>query len=87
MPGLSETVDGLVRARFTGSARARAVGELLRVDTSPFSVDHDRVLLAVLTLAGGDLDRLAWAVDAANADWRDVIGWAERLDEDAPAPG
>jgi hypothetical protein len=37
----------------------------------------DRVLLAVLALSEGDLERLQHYADAAEADYRDVLYWAE----------
>lgn len=36
-----------------------------------------RVRLAVLKLAGGDMQRLADHIEVANRDWRDVIAAAE----------
>jgi hypothetical protein len=39
--------------------------------------DSSRIIVAVLKLSEGDLDRLRHFVDVANADSRDVIYWAE----------
>lgn len=48
--------------------------------------DSSRIIVAVLKLSEGDLDRLRHFVDVANKDSRDVIYWAGyRRDPDEPA--
>ena len=39
--------------------------------------EPDRVWRCILYLAGGALESVGYFVDAANADYRDVIYWAE----------
>ena len=41
------------------------------------STNPARVRLAILKLAGGDIEKLRKHVKVANSDWRDVIAWAE----------
>ena len=38
---------------------------------------YERVILAILGLADGDMDRLSEFSRAAMADWRDVLYWWE----------
>ena len=38
---------------------------------------YQRVLLAIVKLAEGDVARLARTAEAARKDWRDVLYWAE----------
>ena len=52
----------------------------------------ERILAAVVFLAAGDLEKLAYAVWVAETDWRDVLvasglsgGWVARLDEELGA--
>ena len=49
----------------------------------------ERIQAAVVFLAAGDLDKLAYAVWVAETDWRDVLvasglgnSWVARLDEE-----
>jgi hypothetical protein len=68
--GLSAAVEQKLVSLFSEplASQARAI---LRVEQG------DRVLLAVLTLSEGDLGRLQHFSDAAAADFRDVLYWAE----------
>jgi hypothetical protein len=68
--GLSAAVDEKLVELFPGAlaAQARAI---LHVEQA------DRVLLAILALSDGDLGRLKHFSDAADADVRDVLYWAE----------
>jgi hypothetical protein len=68
--GFSPEVERALAEQFPGEATpsARAI---LQPD------QDDRVLLAVLALCRGDLERLRHFSEAAAADWRDVLYWAE----------
>lgn len=78
--GLSQEVETLLQALFDGVSKELAL-ELLQQrcsDELPFSetlgeTGVARVQKAVLTLSGGDLDRLAAQVEKARKDWRDVL--------------
>jgi hypothetical protein len=63
----------------TDQADAQAI--LSRIPNS-----SERVGLAVLKLAGGSIERLRHFVDAAVADFRDVIAWAESPRESDLSP-
>lgn len=62
-------------ALFPSAGDRLAAAELLsRLDLQQ---ERERVLLAVLKLAGADLKRLRQTVEAALGDYRDVLAWAE----------
>jgi len=67
---LSAVVDEKLVELFPEALAAQAKA-ILRVEQG------DRVLLAVLTLSEGNLERLKHFSDAADADFRDVLYWAE----------
>jgi hypothetical protein len=43
----------------------------------PPTCEFDRVLLSILRLSEGDVERLRHFADVARRDWRDVVLWAE----------
>lgn len=59
------------------SDRRRAVEILERYGAESHHREIDRVRLATLRLAGGDLGALATQVESANIDYRDVLAAAE----------
>jgi len=66
--------------------RERARGILAELISG---VEGERVALAALKLSGSDLGALRRCVDAARADYRDILAWAEyprqmRLGASAP---
>jgi len=66
----STAVEQSLTEHFPG-ALADTARELLPND------QDDRVLLAIITLSDGDLERLAHFCDQATVDFRDVLYWAE----------
>jgi hypothetical protein len=46
---------------------------------------HERILAAVVRLAGGRLDRLSQAIELAHTDWRDLLVAADLADETWPS--
>ena len=42
-----------------------------------YQLEHERVRLAALKLADGDLDQLKQAINTARRDYRDILAWAE----------
>lgn len=62
-----------VHGDFQGSDRT-VVGESLDSYTGP---ETDRVCRCILHLANGDVSKVGHFVEAAIADYRDVIHWAE----------
>ena len=65
--------------------RTQARDRLLSLDSLPANSPRERVMLAVLALAAGDLTAVSHFVERAIKDWRDVIYWAENpRDPDEP---
>ena len=44
---------------------------------SSYGEEHERVLLDILRLAGGDKKQVQELIDRAKKDYRDIIFWAE----------
>jgi hypothetical protein len=74
LPG---SVDTRLNADYSGADRQAAAALLPREDELPLNPPYERVLLAILTLARGELDTLRQCADSARSDWRDVLYWAE----------
>ena len=72
-----EDVERVVQRDYVVPEVAAARLQLERYGTESWQRAADRVRLAALKLAAGDLRRLETAIDTACADYRDVIGPAE----------
>ena len=72
----TERVAARVAASFPPEQRAEARAVL--DGYAPSESGGERVQLACLWLAQGDLARLRWLVEQARADSRDVLYWASR---------
>lgn len=59
---------------------------LARYGTETHEREPQRVRLAVIDLAAGDLAELSRLVDHAKQDWRDVLMWAEQGGKGARRP-
>lgn len=71
-------LDQKLRALFLdASQRREAEKELARYGTERYEQEAVRVQLAVLKLAGADVQRLRSYVDPAKGDYQDVLAWAE----------
>jgi len=57
---------------------------LPREEELPLSPPYEGVLLAILSLAAGDLGLLRHFADRARSDWRDVLLWSRPDDPDKP---
>jgi hypothetical protein len=57
--------------------RVIAAAELGRYGIGDHEPEPERVRLAILKLAGNDLERIRSNVRAAKGDYRDVLAWAE----------
>jgi len=57
--------------------RRRVEQELRRYGEASYHRERERVQLAILKLAGRDLDKVRECTDAACIDYRDVLAWAE----------
>ena len=66
-----------VRVVFPEPSQSTVASEMLDAYEPEGGVNADRVRFAALYLCRGSLDRLAWALDVARVDWRDVLAPAE----------
>ncbi len=73
----SEDVERVLQRDFASAELASAMAQLDRYGSESWQREVDRVRLAALKLAGGDLRRLAVEIDTACDDYRDVLGPAE----------
>ena len=84
---VSELVQRAVVREFPGDA-AREMVDLLGAKPLPFleepSRERDRVQLAILLYARGDVRRARTAVDLAATDWRDLLVAVGLANEDWP---
>lgn len=64
-------------ATFPEGQRAVVRDVLPRREDFSDGAPYERVLLAVLDLAGQDTERVRHFAAAATRDWRDVVYWAE----------
>lgn len=67
--------------------RAQVERELQRYGVESYEREHERVRLAVLKLAGANVDEVRRFVDAACGDYRDVLAWAEYPEAMSLPPG
>ena len=70
-------VEAAVHGTFPEAAWNEALAILPTPTQFPSEVAVDRILLAVVSLASGDLDALKHYSERALADWRDVLYWYE----------
>ena len=78
-PEYSKLLNGVLERLFPHSSdRANAKDILARYGKTPLEPEVERVCLAILKLADGDITRLESAVIAAKEDYEDTIWWAEQ---------
>lgn len=70
-------VDAHARTSFPEGDVAGILAILDGYGTQHWEPERERVQLAILTLAKGDLGKLRHFTDAAKKDYRDVLMWAE----------
>ena len=70
-------LDRLIRREFPPEQVEQVRGILERYGSGPGQREPDRVRVAVLKLAGGDLERLEHFAGVAGTDYRDVLAFAE----------
>jgi hypothetical protein len=81
-PGLTPaTVERLIERLFPPGDRAAAAELLERYGSAVHEREPIRVRVAALRLSQGELARLARAIERAQRDYRDVLGWAEFPEE------
>lgn len=69
-------VERIVEREFPGSAD-HALSLLQQYGKAEWHREIDRVRLACVKLAKGDLQKLTQAINTATSDYRDVLAWAE----------
>ncbi len=62
---------------FPLQAREEVSNALARYGEQPHEREPERVQLAVLILADGNLDKIAHYLEVASKDYRDVLWWSE----------
>jgi len=72
-----DDITRIVRRDFPGVPEGKVVEILDRYGTSDWQRERDRVQLAILKLANGDLEALRKHTDIACSDYRDVLAAAE----------
>lgn len=75
-----QTIAAFVAEAFPPEQVPEALDILAAYGTETHEREPDRVCRAIVSLSGGDLDRLRHFVAAAKADYRDVLFWAETPD-------
>jgi hypothetical protein len=73
----SRSIEDKLTAAFPVPVRSSARRALPSVSELPEGAPYDRIVLAILQLAAGDVDQLTHFAAAAKADWRDVLYWTE----------
>ncbi len=73
----SEDVERVIARDFASESSHDAMAILGEYGTDGRYPEHDRVRLAALKLAAGDIGRLREAIEAAKRDYRDVLALAE----------
>jgi hypothetical protein len=65
------------QAAFPGGDLADLAAILGLYGTEPYERERERVQLAIITLSGGDPDKLRQLVRDAKRDYRDILAWQE----------
>ncbi len=84
---LPTSVVNAVTDGFPAAQRSEALARLEIIGSLSDSAPRERVLLAVVALSQGDLERLPDLVERASQDWRNVLYWHKQLrDRYKPKP-
>lgn len=79
MASLATYLDRKLRSLYPDPSKRRiALNELLRYGASAGEPEPERVRLAILKLAGRDLEAVKKTVEGAREDPEDILDWAER---------
>ena len=73
-----DAVETALAAAFAPAQLEAARSTVAEYGTRAFDRECERVRLAAIQLAGGDLDKLRRMIDAAKVDYRDVLMWASQ---------
>lgn len=81
MAGVNQNLQQVIEQDYPEPQR-RIVDEILNwYDDQDCQREHDRVRLAALKIADGDIDQLKQAINTARRDYRDILAWAESPNE------
>ena len=72
-----DDVQAAVSAAFAQGRRASVLRLVDAYGVEPYERERERVQLAVLKLAAGSEERLAYYMSVAKLDYRDVLLWAD----------
>ena len=81
MPHSRDEVIAVVQKTFPESAYAHVFELLDSYGVESYERERARVQLAILKLSGGNEEKLREFVAVAKRDYRDVLFWAENLEE------
>jgi hypothetical protein len=73
-----QSIEDQLVAGFPEPTRSTAREALPHANQLSVSAPYERVVLAILKLASGDIEKLTHFADVARKDWRDVLYWTER---------
>ena len=76
-PPTREMVLARIEQEFPEEQRAEVIALVDRYGQEDYERERERVQLAILTLAEGDLNKVRKYVEVAKTDYRDVLYWAE----------
>jgi hypothetical protein len=78
---LPESVATEIQRAFPESLRVAASEGLPASGDLVAGAPYERVLIAIVRLAKGSLDQLAYYSEQARRDWRDVLYWTQHPQE------
>lgn len=76
-----QAVQRVIEIDYAFEAQEAVAKILLDYGDQSFHAEPERVRLAALKLAAGDIDALRRAISAAQIDYRDILAWAESPNE------
>lgn len=74
---VNPSISHLVEQQFPPQDQSTVLSLLSTYGAESYEREVARVQRAILTLAKGQLDQVAYLVGAAKVDYRDVLWWAE----------
>lgn len=86
MPVTREDVLAAARRDFPESESDAVMRQIDAYGVNPDEPEKARVQLAILKLSQGSMEKLAYFVDAARRDYRDLLFWSENPETAPEAP-
>jgi len=81
MANVNQELQQVIKHDYPESQHDIVVDVLGWYGDQDYQREHDRVRLAALKIADGDLEQLKQAVNTARRDYRDILAWAESPNE------